>query len=549
MRALVIAVLVLLSSTTARAQDAQPEEHGHTYRAVVDRVDYEPSSLSGMRLRVFLSALTLGGQRLDLSDAKSVKAYLGGSELKVPYSLGFYEGTKEDTAIVVLVQATLDYQEVLPLISDGLDRDLLGALPDHTQALVLPYGESVATGKLSTLKNLRGKVSLATDNSVTDPALLDTLDRALILLKRAKTDPEGRTLRKIVLVIGDGRDNAADRDRVTRTGQRAAKEGVRIHSIAFSPGDVRRPMLAMGELSKQSLGTFRWVRTQTADSWRKVFEQVRDEIQKQYVVTYFTGAEQEDLAGKKLKVVTVGRTEATSNEVKIGGAACGQAECTADYCAENKCLRYREDGGRGVLGWFLLIGGILVGAVVVLWIIGFVISKKHRKPVPYPAPYPGMPNSYPPGMHPGMQPGGVPPSYPPGVPPSYPPQAQVPPSQSKKQKKQKKGEAPVVAPGMLPNGRPIPALLVMSGPLAGQRFMLQNGFLIGKQPGCHLILPDGAASSQHAQISMDPNGICKVYDRGSTNGTFVNGNQITEFPLQHGSSLRIGSTELRFLAE
>jgi len=545
MRALVIAVLVLFASTAARAQDAQPEEHGHTYRAVIDRVDYEPSSLSGMRLRVFLSALTLGGQRLDLSDAKSIKAYLGGSELKVPYSLGFYEGTKEDTAIVVLVQATLDYQEALPLISDGLDRDLLAALADATQALILPYGESVATGKLSTLKNLRGKVSLATDNSVTDPALLDTLDRALILLKRAKTEPEGRPLRKIVVVIGDGRDNAADRDRVTRTGQRAAKEGVRIHSIAFSPADVRRPMLAFGELSKQSLGTFRWVRTQTADSWRKVFEQVRDEIQKQYVVTYFTGADQEDLAGKKLKVVTVGRTETASNEVKIGGAACGTTECTADYCADNKCLRYRDDQGRGVLGWLLLIGGILVGAVVVLWIIGFVISKTHKKPVPYPAPYPGMPHSYPPGH---VMPGQVPHSYPPGVPPSYPPQAQVPPSQNKKQKN-KKGEAPVVAPGMLPNGRPIPALLVMTGPLTGQRFMLQNGFLIGKQPGCHLILPDGAASSQHAQIGMDVNGVCKVYDRGSTNGTFVNGNQVTEFPLQHGSSIRIGSTELRFLAE
>ena len=54
------------------------------------------------------------------------------------------------------------------------------------------------------MKALRGKLQLATDNSVGDPALLDTLDRALMLLKRAKTTPEGRPLRKIVIVIEYG---------------------------------------------------------------------------------------------------------------------------------------------------------------------------------------------------------------------------------------------------------------------------------------------------------------------------------------------------------
>lgn len=539
MRALVVALLVICASV-AHAQDAS-EETGHTYRAVVDRVDYEPAAVTGMRLRVYLSALTLGGQLLDLTDPKSIKLYLGSSELKSPYALGAFEGTHGDVAVVVLVQATLDFQDTLAMIADSLDRDLFGALRDNTQVVVLPYGETVTTGKLVPVKSVRGKVSLATDSYVGDPALLDTLDRALLLLKRAKATPEGRALRKIMIVIGDGRDMAADHDRVTRSGQRAGKEGVRIHTIAYSAADVRRPMLALGELSKQSLGTFRWARTASPDAWKKVFEHIRDEINKQYVLTYFVSPE-EDLAGKKLKVVTVGRTETTSNEVKIPGAMCAGNECTTGHCANDTCLQYRDDGGRGVLGWLLLVGGILVGAVVVLGVIGFFMTKAQQRQqprIPYPGWVPGMPlppGVQMPGMQPGMQPG------------MHVPVAPAPPPQKQKKQKRPKGAA-AVAPGMLPNGRPIPAIMIMTGQLAGQRHMLRNGYLIGKQPGCDLILPDGAASSQHAQIGMDHDGNCTLYDRGSTNGTFINNARITEMALQHGASIRIGSTDLRFLAE
>jgi hypothetical protein len=512
-RALAVALLVLCASVTSTAHAEDGERH--TYRAVVDRIEYEPSTLTGMRLRIYLSALTIGGQLLpDLGESQSIKikTYLGSSELKEPFALGTFEAARSDSAIVVLVQATLDFQDVLPMIADSLDRDLLGALPDSSQIVVLPYGETVATGKLATVKATRGKVPLASDSSVGDPALLDTLDRALMLLKKAKTDPEGGSLRKMVLVIGDGRDMASDRDRVTRTGQ-----------LAFSAADVRRPMLALGELSKQSLGTFRWVRSATPDSWKAAVDQLRDEIQKQYVLTYFF-TPPEDIAGKKLKVATAGRIEVTSNELKVPGAACGTTECTTGYCANNKCVKLRGDDGRGVLGWLLLIGGIGIGAVVVLGVIGFFITKsQQRQPPPM----------YPPGMYPNMQ--------------QQMPAAHAAPAKPKKEKKQKGAAA--LPPGFLPNGRPIPALMIMSGPLAGQRFMLHNGYLIGKQPGCHLILPDTAASSQHAQVGMDNDGNCKLYDRGSTNGTYINGNRITEMPLMHGANIRIGSTEMRFLAE
>ena len=514
-RVLLVALLVL-----ARWAHADDEPAKISYRAVVDRVDFEPSTLSGYRLRVYLSALALQGQLLDLTDPKSIKLYLGSSEKKFPYALGSYGATNGETALVVMVQTSIDYTDALPMIAGAIARDLLAALADRVQVAVLQFGETTGTGKLAPIKQVRGKVLLASDNSAGDPTLLDTLDRALMLLKKAKTTPEGRPLRKIVVVVGDGRDLAGDRDRVTRTGKRADKEGVRIHTIAYSANDVRRPMLALGELSKRSFGTFRWVRKAAQDSWKAAFEQLRDEINKQYVLTYFVSGS-DDVEGKKLHVVTVGRTEATSNEVKVPSPSCGSNECRTGYCANDKCMQYRDEGGRGVLGWLLIIVLCGVGAIVLLGVIGYFITKQQQ--IVHAGQPPGMP---------------VMPGQPMPAPVSKPP----------KQKKQKK--QPVVQqPGLLPNGRPIPALMITSGPRTGERHLLFNGFLIGKQPGCNLIIEDGYTSSQHAQIAMDQNGVCKLYDRGSTNGTYVNGVRINESPLQHGLVIRIGSTEMRFLAE
>src|SRR5262245_2841983 len=356
------ALLVLAARPApAPADDAAPA----SYRAVIDRVDLEPASIGGLRLRVELSALAIGGQLLDLSDPKSIKLMVGGGKLEAPYSLGAYGATGADTAVVVVLQANLVYAETLPSILSTLDDIVLSALPDRTQVAIMSYGDATGTGKLSSLKAARGRLAqISQDNSASEPALLDTLDRALLLLKKARTTPEGRPLRKLAVVIGDGRDRSGDRERVTQLGLRADKQGVRILTLGYAPSNVRRPLLTLGELSKRSLGTFRWVRSGGTESWSPAFQQLRDEIVKQYVLTYFLPADAE-IAGKKLKIVTVGRTEATSNELRIPEAACGRDAC-AGYCVDDVCATERAAGGRGVIGWLLLLAGLVIGAVVVL---------------------------------------------------------------------------------------------------------------------------------------------------------------------------------------
>ncbi|HMG56579.1 MAG TPA: vWA domain-containing protein, partial [Kofleriaceae bacterium] len=373
-RVLGVALLVLVAYPgVAPADDAAPP----SYRAVIDRVDLEPASIGGLRLHVELSALTLQGQLLDLSDPRSIKLMVGGSKLDAPYARGVFGATGADAAIVFVVQANLAYAEVLQTVLASLDDAVLSKLGDRTQVALLAYGEATEAGKLGSLKSARTRIgTVSPDRSTGEPALLDTLDRAMRLLKKARPAREGASLRRMVVVIGDGRDRAGDRDRVTKLGTRARSDGIRIHSLGFAPSNVRRPLLTLGELSKQSLGTFRWVRTGGAESWNPAFQQLRDEINKQYVLTYFlpTGTE---VAGKKLRIVTVGRTEALSNELKIPEAACGREAC-AGYCVDDICAIPHEDTSRGVLGWLVLIVGIALGAAAVLGGIGFVMQRRHH---------------------------------------------------------------------------------------------------------------------------------------------------------------------------
>jgi hypothetical protein len=204
-----------------------------------------------------------------------------------------------------------------------------------------------------------------------------------------------------------------------------------------------------------------------------------------------------------------------------------------------------------VLGWLILVVGIALGATVVLGLIGFVLQRRQVAPPGFApgqrAPAwpagPGMPAA--PGM-PAVPGAPAMPGAPGAVPPGAAPGAAPPGKPSWWQRKPKAPPAPVAAPPPPANG---PALLVLTGPRAGMRIPLQNGFTIGKAPASSLVLDDGYTSTNHAQVGMDSSGNCRLYDRNSTNGTFVNGVRVTEVVLDHGMSVRIGSTELRFLAQ
>ena len=83
-------------------------------------------------------------------------------------------------------------------------------------------------------------------------------------------------------------------------------------------------------------------------------------------------------------------------------------------------------------------------------------------------------------------------------------------------------------PTMMGQGRPSATLVIRQGPQAGMSFPLTgNQVIIGREEGLEIALQDPESSRRHARISWQGDRYV-IEDLGSTNGTFVNGVQITE---------------------
>lgn len=90
-------------------------------------------------------------------------------------------------------------------------------------------------------------------------------------------------------------------------------------------------------------------------------------------------------------------------------------------------------------------------------------------------------------------------------------------------------------------------LIIRSGPQTGMEFPLDRPVIrLGRGSGSDIILQTSQASRQHAEISQQGNQFF-IRDLGSTNGTFVNNQQVTApRPLQPGDQVRIGDVVLAF---
>jgi len=88
-------------------------------------------------------------------------------------------------------------------------------------------------------------------------------------------------------------------------------------------------------------------------------------------------------------------------------------------------------------------------------------------------------------------------------------------------------------------------LEIKAGPFAGKKIMLSNGqsVLIGRASDrAQFAVPhDNHMSGIHFAVECGPNG-CRVIDKGSTNGTHLNGAKIQEAMLASGDEIKSGQT-------
>ncbi len=90
-------------------------------------------------------------------------------------------------------------------------------------------------------------------------------------------------------------------------------------------------------------------------------------------------------------------------------------------------------------------------------------------------------------------------------------------------------------------------IIVIYGPELGKRIQLGSApFTIGRSASNDLFLDQESTSRQHAKITFDK-GQYWVQDLGSTNGTFVNDEQVREKGLSDGDQIRIGRSILKFM--
>ena len=96
----------------------------------------------------------------------------------------------------------------------------------------------------------------------------------------------------------------------------------------------------------------------------------------------------------------------------------------------------------------------------------------------------------------------------------------------------------------------IPKFVVLSEQLRGQMFELkQDEITIGRSDERTICLKDPTVSTLHCKLTRN-NGKFIIADAGSTNGTKVNGNPLTEeYELQNGDIVRVGAFELLYDSE
>ncbi|MFO0917137.1 MAG: protein kinase [Planctomycetaceae bacterium] len=95
------------------------------------------------------------------------------------------------------------------------------------------------------------------------------------------------------------------------------------------------------------------------------------------------------------------------------------------------------------------------------------------------------------------------------------------------------------------------AIEVIAGPRKGTKFTFDqhDTFLVGRSTRAQLQLSgDPHFSRFHFRLEFNPPQ-CYLIDLGSRNGTFVNGRQVTESPLQSGDIISGGITEMKILLD
>jgi DNA-binding NtrC family response regulator len=91
--------------------------------------------------------------------------------------------------------------------------------------------------------------------------------------------------------------------------------------------------------------------------------------------------------------------------------------------------------------------------------------------------------------------------------------------------------------------------VVIDGVDRGRRVVIPpSGLRIGTAPSAHFRLNDRSVSRLNCELQWRPDGALRLFDSGSTNGTFVDGIRVRDADVVPGATVRVGATSIRFVA-
>ena len=89
-------------------------------------------------------------------------------------------------------------------------------------------------------------------------------------------------------------------------------------------------------------------------------------------------------------------------------------------------------------------------------------------------------------------------------------------------------------------------LVQIYGHTLGRKTELTSSVLIGRGDECDIVLTADSVSRKHALVEPCASGT-RLRDLDSTNGTYVNDEQVREVTLRHGDLVKVGDTIFKFL--
>lgn len=89
-------------------------------------------------------------------------------------------------------------------------------------------------------------------------------------------------------------------------------------------------------------------------------------------------------------------------------------------------------------------------------------------------------------------------------------------------------------------------LKAMSGVISGKMFLVDGTTVLGRDPGCDIVITGPHVSRRHAEISIR-SGHLWVKDLGSSNGSYLNGKRTEEAQLKHGDEVKFDAVTFKIV--